>query len=68
MFFQVSHDPEHLATSDAAERLLSCVKPQVRFQIVSQTEAFVALCAQVRPLPRVKPQVAPEALPQCKCL
>lgn len=68
MFLQIPHDPEHLATSGAGERLLSSVKPQVCFQIVPQTKAFAALGAGVRPLPRVEPQVAAEALPQSKCL
>lgn len=68
MFLQVPHDPEHLATSGAAERLLSGVKPQVCFQILPQTEAFVALCARVRPLSSVESHVAAEALPQGKCL
>ncbi len=68
MFLQIPHDPEHLAASGTAEGLLSSVKPQVCFQIVSQTEALAALRAGVRPLPRVKPQVAAEALPQRKRL
>lgn len=64
MFLQIPHDPEHLAASGTAEGLLSSVKPQVCFQIVSQTEALAALRAGVRPLPRVESQVAAEALPQ----
>lgn len=68
MFLQIPHDPEHLAACGAVERLLSSVKPQVCFQIVSQAEAFVALCAGVRPLPRVEPHVAAEALPQSERL
>lgn len=68
MFLQVPHDPVRLAAQGAAERLLPGVKPLVRFQILPQTEAFVALCAGVRPLPRVEPLVAAEALPQSERL
>lgn len=68
MFLQVPQDAEHLATSGAPEGLLSSVEPKVCLQIVPQPEAFVATGADVRPLPRVKPHMAAEALPQCKSL
>lgn len=58
MFLQIPHDPELLTTRVAAERLFSRVKPQVSFQIVSQTEAFATLRAGVWPLPCVESQVA----------
>lgn len=62
MLLQVPQDPECLAARGAAERLLSGVKPQVCFQVVSQAKALTALRAGVRPLSRVEPGVAPEAL------
>lgn len=68
MFLQIPLNPERLATSGAVERLLPSVKPQVCFQIVTQTEAFAALHAGMWLLPRVEPQVAAEALPQCERL
>lgn len=68
MFLQIPHDPEHLATRGAAERLLPGVKPQVCLQIFPQAEAFAAPGAGVRPLISVEPRVAPEALPQSECL
>lgn len=40
----------------------------MRLQILSQAEAFTAMRAGVRPLPRVEPQVAAQALPQRKRL
>lgn len=64
MFLHIPHDAERLPAGDAAERLLSTVKPQVRLQVVPQPEAFAALRACVRPLARVEPQMAAEALPQ----
>lgn len=68
MFLQIPHDPERLPTRGTAVRLLSGVKPQVCFQVVSQSEAFAALRASVGPLPSVEPQVPTEALSQCKRL
>lgn len=60
---QVPHDPERLATGGTRERLLPGVEPHVRLEIFPQPEAFAAPGADVRPLARVEPQVAPQALP-----
>lgn len=64
MFLKIPGDPEALAAQGANERLLAGVKPQVGFEILSESEAFATLRAAVRPLPRVEALMAAQALPQ----